>query len=304
MPLVQKRAIQLCRENAKPVIVATQMLDSMISNPRPTRAEASDVANAVLDGADALMLSGETSVGDFPIETVQTMARIIEEVEADPMTTVPALRHLTRTRPGLITQAARDIGDGLDAKALVAFTQSGDTVRRLARLHPRRPILAFTPVPSVRSQLALTWGTETFLVPPWCRPTRSCGWSTRSCFDGPVRRERRDRADGWLAAGHCRLDEPPARARLATDDTVSTPPVRGSGVAKLAGLLRSGRDVAQLGSALDWGSRGRRFKSCRPDAGQKGCRHDRHPFFMSRTAAKYSYAVSRMSPSSDAIGPI
>ena len=166
VPLVQKRAIQLCRENAKPVIVATQMLDSMISNPRPTRAEASDVANAVLDGADALMLSGETSVGDFPIETVQTMARIIEEVESDPTTTVPALRHLTRTRPGLITQAARDIGDGLDAEALVAFTQSGDTVRRLARLHPRRPILAFTPVPSVRSQLALTWGTETFLVPP------------------------------------------------------------------------------------------------------------------------------------------
>jgi pyruvate kinase len=165
VPLVQKRAVQLCRENAKPVIVATQMLDSMIVNARPTRAETSDVANAVLDGADALMLSGETSVGAHPIEVVRTMARIIEEVESDPVAVVPPLRHLPRTQPGLISQAARDIGEGLNARALVAFTQSGDTVRRLARLHSRLPLLAFTPVPAVRSQLALTWGTETFLVP-------------------------------------------------------------------------------------------------------------------------------------------
>jgi pyruvate kinase len=165
VPLVQKRAVQLCRENAKPVIVATQMLDSMIANPRPTRAETSDVANAVLDGADALMLSGETSVGAHPVEVVRTMARIIEEVESEPVAVVPPLRHLPRTQPGLISQAARDIGEGLNAKALAAFTQSGDTVRRLARLHSRLPLLAFTPVPAVRSQLALTWGTETFLVP-------------------------------------------------------------------------------------------------------------------------------------------
>jgi pyruvate kinase len=174
VPLVQKRAIQICREQAKPVIVATQMLDSMIVNQRPTRAEASDVANAVLDGADALMLSGETSVGAHPVEVVRTMARIIEQVESEsmapmPMVTVPMvtvpLRHTPRSRPGLLAQAARDIGEGLDAKALVAFTQSGDTVRRLARLHPRLPLLAFTPIASVRSQLALTWGTETFLVP-------------------------------------------------------------------------------------------------------------------------------------------
>jgi pyruvate kinase len=170
VPLVQKRAIQICREQAKPVIVATQMLDSMIVNQRPTRAEASDVANAVLDGADALMLSGETSVGAHPVEVVRTMARIIEQVESEPMATVPMvtvppLRRPPRSRPGLLAKAARDIGEGLDAKALVAFTQSGDTVRRLARLHPRLPLLAFTPMPSVRSQLALTWGTETFLVP-------------------------------------------------------------------------------------------------------------------------------------------
>ncbi len=164
VPLVQKRAIQIARENAKPVIVATQMLDSMINNSRPTRAEASDVANAVLDGADALMLSGETSVGRYAIESVQTMSRIVEAVEAE-VPTVPPLTHVPRTKRGVLSYAARDIGERLNAKALVAFTQSGDTVKRLARLHTHLPLLAFTPDPAVRSQLALTWGTETFLVP-------------------------------------------------------------------------------------------------------------------------------------------
>ncbi|MEU8899978.1 pyruvate kinase [Nocardia sp. NPDC048505] len=164
VPIVQKRAIQMARENAKPVIVATQMLESMIENSRPTRAEASDVANAVLDGADAVMLSGETSVGAYPIETVRTMARIVSAVEAE-STRVPPLTHVPRTKRGVISYAARDIGERLNAKALVAFTQSGDTVRRLARLHTPLPLLAFTPLPEVRSQLALTWGTETFIVP-------------------------------------------------------------------------------------------------------------------------------------------
>ncbi len=163
VPLVQKRAIQIARENAKPVIVATQMLESMIENSRPTRAEASDVANAVLDGADAVMLSGEVSVGKYPIETVRTMAKIVEAVE-EGGPSVPPLNHVPRTKRGIISYAARDIGERLNAKALVAFTQSGDTVRRLARLHTRLPLLAFTPLPEVRSQLALSWGTETFLV--------------------------------------------------------------------------------------------------------------------------------------------
>jgi pyruvate kinase len=164
VPLVQKRAIQMARENAKPVIVATQMLDSMIENSRPTRAEASDVANAVLDGADAVMLSGETAVGKFPLAAVRTMARIICAVEEN-STAAPPLTHVPRTKRGVISYAARDIGERLDAKALVAFTQSGDTVRRLARLHTPLPLLAFTPLPEVRSQLAMTWGTETFIVP-------------------------------------------------------------------------------------------------------------------------------------------
>ncbi|SPM42993.1 Pyruvate kinase, partial [Mycobacterium numidiamassiliense] len=164
VPLVQKRAIQMARENAKPVIVATQMLESMIENSRPTRAEASDVANAVLDGADAVMLSGETSVGKYPLVAVRTMARIICAVE-DNSTAAPPLTHVPRTKRGVISYAARDIGERLDAKALVAFTQSGDTVKRLARLHTPLPLLAFTAWPEVRSQLAMTWGTETFIVP-------------------------------------------------------------------------------------------------------------------------------------------
>lgn len=164
VPLVQKRAIQMARENAKPVIVATQMLDSMIENSRPTRAEASDVANAVLDGADALMLSGETAVGKYPIAAVKTMSRIVCAVEEN-STAAPPLTHVPRTKRGVISYAARDIGERLDAKALVAFTQSGDTVRRLARLHTPLPLLAFTELPEVRSQLAMTWGTETFIVP-------------------------------------------------------------------------------------------------------------------------------------------
>ncbi|GAB23052.1 pyruvate kinase [Gordonia polyisoprenivorans NBRC 16320 = JCM 10675] len=163
VPLVQKKAIQMARENAKPVIVATQMLDSMIENSRPTRAEASDVANAVLDGADAVMLSGETSVGKWPIETVQTMTRICVAVETGSRD-VPPLSHVPRTKRGIISYAARDIGERLEVKAMVAFTQSGDTVRRLARLHSRLPLLAFTPTQAVRSQLALSWGTETFIV--------------------------------------------------------------------------------------------------------------------------------------------
>ena len=164
VPLVQKRAIQIAREYAKPVIVATQMLESMIENSRPTRAEASDVANAVLDGADAVMLSGETSVGKYPLEAVRTMARIITRVEQD-LRVAPPLEHVPSSKAGVISYAARDIGERLQAQALVAFTSSGDTVRRLARLHPPLPLLAFVTEPGLRGQLALTWGTQTFIVP-------------------------------------------------------------------------------------------------------------------------------------------
>ena len=164
VPLVQKRCVQLCRENAKPVIVATQMLDSMIENSRPTRAEASDVANAVLDGTDAVMLSGETSVGKYPILTVSTMARIIETTECGSFD-VPALQHAPRTRSGALAHGARSIAEAIGAKALVAFTQTGDTVRRLSRLHSDLPLIACTPDPKTRNQLALSWGVQTVEVP-------------------------------------------------------------------------------------------------------------------------------------------
>ncbi|MEU0658622.1 MULTISPECIES: pyruvate kinase [Streptomyces] len=168
VPVVQKRAIKLAKRNAKPVIVATQMLDSMIDNSRPTRAEASDVANAVIDGTDAVMLSGETSVGRFPVETVRTMSRIVEAAEEDVLAKgLPPLteRNKPRTQGGAVARAAAEMGDFLGAKYLVAFTQSGDTVRRLSRYRSPIPLLAFTPDPATRSQLNLTWGVETFLGP-------------------------------------------------------------------------------------------------------------------------------------------
>jgi pyruvate kinase len=165
VPLVQKRAIQATREAAKPVIVATQMLDSMIGASRPTRAEASDVANAVLDGADAVMLSGETSVGKYPVESVATMARIVVAAE-EQLARVPRVEREPDTVSAAIAAAAAQVGRQVGASALVAFTQTGRTARLLAEARSPIPLLAFTPVPEVRSQLALTWGVETFLVPP------------------------------------------------------------------------------------------------------------------------------------------
>ena len=167
VPAVQKRVIQIARENAKPVIVATQMLDSMIENSRPTRAEASDVANAVIDGADAVMLSGETSVGVDPHNVVRTMSRIVRSAEDSGIK--PKLQHVPRTKRGVVAYAAKDIATNLHAKAIITFTTSGDTTRRVARLRPDLPLLAFTPNQQVRSQLAVTWGTDTFL----CRRTHT-----------------------------------------------------------------------------------------------------------------------------------
>ena len=165
VPLVQKRAIELARRQAKPVIVATQVLESMIQNPRPTRAEASDCANAILDGADAVMLSGETSVGAYPIEAVRTMANIIENVEAHGGERIAPLGSYPQTRAGALTRAAAEMGEQLDVTYLVTFTQSGDTARRLSRLRSPLPLLAFTPLRSTRNQLAVSWGVQCYEVP-------------------------------------------------------------------------------------------------------------------------------------------
>jgi len=168
VPMVQKRLIELCRRNAKPVIVATQMMESMITNSRPTRAEASDVANAILDGADAVMLSAESSVGAYPIETVKTMSKIVVAAEQELMSKglqplVPGKK--PRTQSGSVARAACEIADFLGGRGLVAFTQSGDTARRLSRYRAAQPIIAFTTDENTRNQLALSWGVESHVVP-------------------------------------------------------------------------------------------------------------------------------------------
>ena len=167
VPLVQKQLITLARRNAKPVIVATQMMESMIHASRPTRAEASDVANAILDGADAVMLSAESSVGKYPVETVRTMSRIAETAEEALLE--QGLQPLNpgrkpRTQGGSIARAACELGDFLNAKSLVAFTKSGDTARRLSRYRSPIPVIAFTPDAATRNQLTLSWGVESYVT--------------------------------------------------------------------------------------------------------------------------------------------
>lgn len=168
VPFLQKQIVRKARLYAKPVIVATQMLDSMIGNPQPTRAETSDVANAVLDGADAVMLSGETSVGEYPVHTVETMARIVEATERHALEAgaLAPLEWDPHTKSGVIAKAAGEVAERVGAKYLVAFTQTGDSARRMARLRGAIPLLAFTPEARVRSQLALSWGVETFKTQP------------------------------------------------------------------------------------------------------------------------------------------
>src|SRR6478735_831927 len=164
VPIVQKRAVELCRRMAKPVIVATQMLESMIENPVPTRAETSDVANAVLDGADAVMLSGETSVGKYPVVVVETMAKIVASTEEHGLERILPLTAKPRTQGGAITLAAVEVADFVEAKYLCLFTESGDTARRMSRIRSKIPMIAFTPEPAIRRRMALTWGVQSTLV--------------------------------------------------------------------------------------------------------------------------------------------
>ncbi|WP_168581602.1 pyruvate kinase [Gephyromycinifex aptenodytis] len=190
VPLVQKRAVDLARRDAKPVIVATQVLESMIENSRPTRAEASDCANAVLDGADAIMLSGETSVGSWPVLAVRTMARIIENTEDHGLSRIPALGTRPSTTGGAVTWAAAEIGSLLHAKFLVTFTTSGDTARRMSRVRPELPMLAFSQRGVTRRRLALTWGINTLMLPEM---------DDTSAMIAEVDRQLTER--GWAAAG-------------------------------------------------------------------------------------------------------
>jgi len=163
VPLAQKRIIHAARTRAKPVIVATQMLESMITASRPTRAEASDVANAILDGADAVMLSGETAVGAYPVDAVTAMARIIESVEAHGHRWIDQIDWHPHTTSGAIAWAAATVAERLGASYIVGFSLNGDTARRLARLRTATPTLCFTPNDRTRRELGLVWGMTTFL---------------------------------------------------------------------------------------------------------------------------------------------
>ena len=165
VPIVQKRAVELARRWAKPVIVATQMLESMISSSIPTRAETSDVANAVLDGADALMLSGETSIGAFPVETVSTMAKIIQSTEENGLSRIPDLGTKPHTQGGAVSFAAMEIAELLGSKFVCVFTEGGDSLRRISRLRSAVPVLSFTPNVQTARELSLVWGSKTFTVP-------------------------------------------------------------------------------------------------------------------------------------------
>jgi len=166
VPIVQKKAVEFARRWAKPVIVATQMLESMISSPVPTRAEVSDVANAVLDGADAVMLSGETSVGQYPIQTVEIMARILESTEEQGASRIPPLGTKPRAQGGAMTLAAVEVAEFVEAKYICIFTESGDSARRMSRLRSLIPMLAFTPDEAIRRRMSLTWGIQSALVEP------------------------------------------------------------------------------------------------------------------------------------------
>jgi pyruvate kinase len=163
VPLIQKGIIQLCNQKGIPVITATQMLESMIHNPRPTRAEASDVANAIMDGTDAVMLSGESAVGDYPVESVRMLARIAAEVEpAIQFTNYPPSRS---DDAEAISEALHAIDDTLNLHCIIAFTETGYTAKLASEERPKVPIVAYTPDPNVYRRLSLNWGVRPVLFP-------------------------------------------------------------------------------------------------------------------------------------------
>jgi pyruvate kinase len=168
VPSLQKRIIQRANAKRRLVIIATQMLESMIHNPRPSRAEASDIANAVFDGSDALMLSGETAVGKYPLQVVQTMVRIIQDAESHAAEWgVQQETDLSAISEDAVatTQAACTLAEDRNVAAVAVFTRSGRTARLMAKTRPQKPIYAFTPEEKTFHRLAFLWGTEGHLVP-------------------------------------------------------------------------------------------------------------------------------------------
>jgi pyruvate kinase len=165
VPLIQKKIISACNAAGKPVITATQMLESMISHSRPTRAETSDVANAILDGTDAVMLSVETASGQFPVEAVKTIVHVARDIERAERLRLPEERGThSNNIAEAVAEAACHAATTLKAKAIVVFTQSGSTAALIAKFRPHLPIIAFTPKHEIRQKLALYWGVRTWMV--------------------------------------------------------------------------------------------------------------------------------------------
>jgi pyruvate kinase len=171
VPMEQKRIIQKCNEQGKIVITATHMLESMIKSPVPTRAEVSDIANAIMDGTDAIMLSEETTLGDFPIEAVNVMSRVAMKVESDPLYIDHVLEHQLYKHPSTenrvadaITNEVVDLANTLDAKVIIAFTDSGFTARMISRYKPLQPVLAITPNEKTHNQLLMSFGVTSVLI--------------------------------------------------------------------------------------------------------------------------------------------
>jgi pyruvate kinase len=194
VPVAQKRIIRACNEAGVPVITATQMLDSMIRNPRPTRAEASDVANAILDGTDGIMLSGETSIGAYPLEAVQTMVRIAVETEkhrSEEFSPVfaPVRHQKALSVADAVTHAAREIAHDLDAAAIVTPTVSGHTARLMSCHRPRTPIIAVTPNRTVQRQLVLYWGVVPLHAPRTDNTDEMIAQAVRAAQDHGLVRE-------------------------------------------------------------------------------------------------------------------
>ncbi|MBK4215727.1 pyruvate kinase [Paracoccus caeni] len=186
VPPIQKRLVRKCRAAAKPVIVATQMLESMIESPVPTRAEVSDVANAIYEGTDAVMLSAESAAGSFPIQAVQTMDNVARSVEADPnyRNIIEAARQaeLHSVADAIVT-ASREIAETTDVAAICAFSQSGKTLRLIARERPRVPIIALSPIETVLRQMTLLWGTHCVMTPRLYRFKEAVVNATRAARD-------------------------------------------------------------------------------------------------------------------------
>jgi pyruvate kinase len=193
VPLAQKRIVRLARQMGKPVVVATQMLESMISAPAPTRAEASDVATAVFDGADAVMLSGETAAGQYPYEAVNMMDRIVARVEQDAGwrsmidSSRPAPERLTSDA---IAAAAQQVGHTIGAKAIVAFTASGGTALRVARERPDSPVIGLTPNLDTARRMAVVWGVHAVVTA-----------DIHSMGEAVTRATQTARAEGFAAHG-------------------------------------------------------------------------------------------------------